>query len=397
MKIAVCMKRVPEMELRFSIAADRKSLDQSGLKYEISDFDGYALEVALQLVERAGPGEVVVLCLGPDGVQETLRKALAMGAARAVQLKADEVPFDGLAIAEALAAELKDGEYDLILFGRMATDTASGTVGPMTARAARPALRHRRSPTSSSRTAGAPPGAISRARPRPSQFPLPAVLTIDEGIARPRLATLKGIMAAKKKPLESEAGAARQGEPHRRVDGAAARAGRRADHRRRGRRGARAGAAAPDRSEGALMATILRVRGIPRRRASEGGVRGGDGRAAGGRRLGRWRSARAGDRRAGHRRQGGGARPLRRRRGRRRRAPGPRALQPGGVRGDRRRAAQARGLPRRVLRRVGAGPRPRAARGRASRREPRLRRHRASRSRATRCSPGIPRTPARSS
>lgn len=103
MKIAVCIKRVPDMEMRFSIAGDRKSLDPSGLKYELGDFDGYALEVGLQLVEKQGPGEVVVLSVGPDGVQETLRKGLAMGAARAVQLKADEVPFDGLAIAQALA------------------------------------------------------------------------------------------------------------------------------------------------------------------------------------------------------------------------------------------------------------------------------------------------------
>jgi electron transfer flavoprotein beta subunit len=73
LNIAVCIKRVPDMELRFSIAADRKSLDQAGLKYDMSDFDGYALEVALQLVERQGPGEVVLVCLGPDGVQETLR------------------------------------------------------------------------------------------------------------------------------------------------------------------------------------------------------------------------------------------------------------------------------------------------------------------------------------
>ena len=142
MNIAVCIKRVPDMELRFSIAADRKSLDQAGLKYDMSDFDGYALEVALQLVEKQGPGEVVLVCVGPDGVQETLRKGLAMGAARAVQLKADEVPLDGLAIANALAAELKDGGYDLILFGRMATDTASGTVGPMVAELLGPALRH---------------------------------------------------------------------------------------------------------------------------------------------------------------------------------------------------------------------------------------------------------------
>ena len=201
MKIAVCLKRVPEMELRFSIAADRKSLDQGGLKYEISDFDGYALEVGLQLVERAGAGEVVALCLGPDGVQETLRKALAMGAARAVQLKADEVPFDGLAIAAALAAELKAGEYDLILFGRMATDTASGTVGPMTAQ-----LLDLPCVTSISHLELADGRGTARrdleGATETVQFPLPAVLTIDEGIARPRLATLKGIMAAKKKPLD---------------------------------------------------------------------------------------------------------------------------------------------------------------------------------------------------
>jgi electron transfer flavoprotein beta subunit len=201
LKIAVCLKRVPEMELRFSIAADRKSLEQGGLKYEISDFDGYALEVGLQLVERAGAGEVTVLCLGPDGVQETLRKALAMGAARAVQLKADEVPFDGLAIAAALAAELKAGEYDLILFGRMATDTASGTVGPMTAQ-----LLDLPCVTAVSHLELADGRGTARrdleGASETLQFPLPAVLTIDEGIARPRLATLKGIMAAKKKPLD---------------------------------------------------------------------------------------------------------------------------------------------------------------------------------------------------
>ncbi len=201
MKIAVCLKRVPEMELRFSIAADRKSLDQAGLKYERGDFVGYALEVGLQLVERAGSGEVVAICLGPDGVQEMLRKALAMGAARAVQLKADEVPFDGCAVATAVAAELKDGGYDLVLFGRMATDTASGTVGPMTAHLLDlpcvTAISHLDVAGGSGTARRDLEGATETV-----QFPLPAVLTIDEGIARPRLATLKGIMAAKKKPLD---------------------------------------------------------------------------------------------------------------------------------------------------------------------------------------------------
>lgn len=188
------------MEMRFSLSGDGKSLDQGGLKYEIGDFDGYALEVGLQLVEKHG-GEVVVISIGPDGVQETLRKGLAMGAARAVQLKADVVPFDGLAIARALSAELKDGGYDLVLFGRVATDTANGTVGPMTAE-----LLDLPCVTSISELEILDGQGRARRELEGSaetmQFPLPAVLTIDEGIARPRLASLKGIMAAKKKPLE---------------------------------------------------------------------------------------------------------------------------------------------------------------------------------------------------
>ena len=200
MKIAVCIKRVPDMEMRFSLAGDRKSLDASGLKYEMGDFDGYALEVGLQLAERHG-GEVVVVSVGPDAVQETLRKGLAMGAARAVQLKADELPFDGLAIARALVAELTEGGYDLILFGRVATDTANGTVGSMTAE-----LLDLPCVTSISKLEISEGRGSARRELEGSaetvQFPLPAVLTIDEGIARARLASLKGIMAAKKKPLE---------------------------------------------------------------------------------------------------------------------------------------------------------------------------------------------------
>src|SRR5215210_1860197 len=190
------------MELRFSIAADRKSLDQAGLKYDLSDFDGYALEVALQLVEKRGTGEVVLICLGPDGVQATLRKGLAMGATRAVQLKADQVPVDGLAIARALSAEIDGAGYDLVLFGRMANDTASGTVGPMVAE-----LLGLPCVTAISHLEIADGHGIARrdleGASETVRFPLPAVLTIDEGIARPRLATLKGIMAAKKKPLET--------------------------------------------------------------------------------------------------------------------------------------------------------------------------------------------------
>jgi electron transfer flavoprotein beta subunit len=200
-KIAVCIKRVPDMDLRFAIGAGGKALDPAGLKFDIADFDGYAVEAALRFVEQQPPGEVVVVSVGPTAVQETLRKALGMGADRAIQLAADEVPFDGMAIATALAAELKDGGYDLVLFGRMATDSANQTVGPMTAH-----LMGVPCVSSVSKLAvAAGRGTAERQLEGASEtieFPLPAVVTVDEGVARPRLPSLKGIMAAKKKPLE---------------------------------------------------------------------------------------------------------------------------------------------------------------------------------------------------
>jgi electron transfer flavoprotein beta subunit len=200
-KIAVCIKRVPDMETRFKIAASGTAVDEAGLKYDMSDFDGYAVETALQLNEKQGPGETVVISLGPDAVQETLRKALSMGADRAVQLKADRVPADGLAIARALAAELQGGGYDLILFGRQAVDSANATVGPMTAE-----LLGLPCATAVSTLDIANGRATARRELEGAaeivEFPLPAVVSVDEGMPRARYPSLKGIMAAKKKPLE---------------------------------------------------------------------------------------------------------------------------------------------------------------------------------------------------
>ena len=203
MKIAVCIKRVPDTELRFSIAGDGKSLDPAGLKYDLSDFDGYAVEVGLRLNEKAGGGEVVAVSLGPDAVQETIRKAISMGAERGVHLRTEAVPFDGLAIAHALAAELKDGGYDLILFGRMATDSANGAVGPMTAQLLGLPCVSAISQIDIADGKGTARRELEGVA-EVVQFPLPAVLTIDEGIARARLPSLKGIMAAKKKPIEAK-------------------------------------------------------------------------------------------------------------------------------------------------------------------------------------------------
>jgi electron transfer flavoprotein beta subunit len=167
----------------------------------MSDFDGYAVEVALRLKEKEGEGDITVISLGPAVVQETLRKALSMGADRAIQLECESVPFDGLAIAKALAAELKDGGYDLTLFGRMAIDSSNQTVGPMTA-----VFLDLPCMTAASSLEIAGGRATARRELEGGaeilEFSLPAVITIDEGIARPRLPSLKGIMGAKKKPLE---------------------------------------------------------------------------------------------------------------------------------------------------------------------------------------------------
>lgn len=211
MKIAVCIKRVPDTEMRFAIAGDGKSVDSTGLKYEISTFDEYAVEAALRLNEAHGPGEVTVIGLGPAGLAELLRRALSMGADRALHLTADEVPFDGAVVAAALADALRDQGFDLILFGRNATDTGSGAVGPIAAHLLGlpcvTAVSHLTIEGQQGTARRVLEGATETVR-----FPLPAVLTIDEGLGRPRIPSLKGIMGAKKKPLEARAavlGAAR--------------------------------------------------------------------------------------------------------------------------------------------------------------------------------------------
>lgn len=203
MKIAVCIKRTPDSESRFRIGAAGAAIDETGLKFDMDDFASYAVEVALQLNEKQGPGETTVYAVGPDSVQETLRKAMSMGADRAVQLKADAPVFDGLAVARALATELRTGSFDLILFGKYAFDTSASIVGTATAE-----LLGMPCVTAASKLEVAGGRGTARRELEGAgeivEFALPAVVTIDEGIARPRYPSLKGIMAAKKKPLETK-------------------------------------------------------------------------------------------------------------------------------------------------------------------------------------------------
>jgi electron transfer flavoprotein beta subunit len=200
-KIAVCIKRVADSETRVKIASDGKSLEEAGVKFILNPYDEFAVEEALRRREHAGAGEVVIVALGPPAAQETIRTALAMGADRGVLLQVERIPPDGLEVARALAAELRDGAYDLILFGKLAIDDANHQVGPMVAEllglpcvttVAHLELEQGRGIAEREIEGGVEVVA----------FPLPAVLTTDKGLNEPRYPALKGIMAAKKKPLE---------------------------------------------------------------------------------------------------------------------------------------------------------------------------------------------------
>jgi len=201
MKIAVCVKRVPDSETRVKIASDGKSLDEAGVKFILNPYDEFAVEEALRRREHAGVGEVVIVSLGPPAAQETIRTALAMGADRGILLQADRVPADGLEVARALAAELKAGAYDLVLFGKMAIDDYNHQVGPMVAELLDlpcvTAIAHLEIAGGKGTAEREIEGGVEVV-----EFRLPAVLTTDKGLNEPRYPALKGIMAAKKKPLE---------------------------------------------------------------------------------------------------------------------------------------------------------------------------------------------------
>lgn len=210
MKIVVCIKRTPDTETRVRIGDTGLAIDPEGVKFIISPYDEFAIEAGLQVKEAEGDGEVVLLSLGDASTQETLRQGLAMGADRAVLLKG-EPGMDGLATAKALAAELKEMDASLILFGMKAADMDQQQVGPMTATLLG-------LPCATAVSEFEVQGGLVNARREVEggieslELDLPAALTITKGKFEPRYASLKGIMAAKRKPLEekeAQAGEAR--------------------------------------------------------------------------------------------------------------------------------------------------------------------------------------------
>jgi electron transfer flavoprotein beta subunit len=199
-KIAVCVKRTPDTETRIKVAADGRSIEDAGVKFVLNPYDEYAVEEALRLKE-AGGGEVVVVSLGSDASQETIRTALAMGADRGVLLRCEAVPPDPLETARALANELGASSFDLVLFGKLAIDDYHHGVGPMVAE-----LLGVPCVTAVSSIEWSGDGGTARREIEGGvevvEFALPAVLTAEKGLNEPRYPALRGIMMAKKKPLE---------------------------------------------------------------------------------------------------------------------------------------------------------------------------------------------------
>lgn len=202
MKTIICLKRVPDTAARIKIADDGRSIDPSGVKFVVSPYDEFAVEAALRLREGGQEGDVVVMSVGDAAAGEQLRQALAMGADSAVLLKGDTT-MDGLATAKALAAELKDAGADLILFGMKAADDDQQQVGPMAAELlGLPCV-------TAVAELSVEDGKVVCEREveggvEVSEAALPAVVTMTKGPHEPRYPSLKGIMAAKRKPMEEK-------------------------------------------------------------------------------------------------------------------------------------------------------------------------------------------------
>ena len=206
MKIAVCVKAVPDAAAGRRIDPATKRLDRSG-ELAISDFDTYAVEEGLKLKEASGEGEVVVVSMGPEKAMDALRKALAMGADRAVLITDSALEdADVLETAVALAGALEQEGADLVLFGQQSADGGGACLWAAVAEKLRcPVV----SQVSELTVDG---GALTGKRQTEFGYdtiraPLPAIVAVSDAINTPRYPSLKGIMGAKKKPQETLAAA----------------------------------------------------------------------------------------------------------------------------------------------------------------------------------------------
>jgi electron transfer flavoprotein beta subunit len=201
MKVAVCINHVPDTETKIKVGADNATIDRTGVNFMMGPYDEIAVEEGLRMRDKF-KGEVIVISLGGDKHKETLRKALAMGVDKAILLK-DDGERDSFGVAAGLAEELRTLAPDVILFGKQSIDYDDAQVGTLVAE-----------------ILGLPSVGVAvkieiengnvvchrevEGGHETVETKLPAVFLAQKGLNEPRYPSLKGIMAAKSKPIEEK-------------------------------------------------------------------------------------------------------------------------------------------------------------------------------------------------
>jgi electron transfer flavoprotein beta subunit len=201
MNVVVCVKQIPDPAAPQSLEPGTHTLARSG-KLILDDSDAYGVEMALQLAEQAGGGEVTLVSMAPNGETSGLRTALAMGAAKAILVSDDSLKgADALTTAKILAAAIKRAEPDLIVAATESSDGYTGTTPVQIAEIlGLPSITFAKSVAIDGST-------IKVDRQTEAGYdevtaPLPALVTVTAGVVEPRYPSFKGIMAAKSKPVD---------------------------------------------------------------------------------------------------------------------------------------------------------------------------------------------------
>lgn len=200
MKIAVCLKAVPDTETKISVAADKLNIDTNGVKFIASPYDEYAVEEALRLKEKHG-GETAVISLGGDECTDVIRDSLARGVDTGTHLKdAQFVNLDPLSTARVLACAIKDGGYDLVLCGQQGVGGDNNQVPSILAEL----LDWPQATVVVKLEIDGSTFKAEREIEGAHEFiegTLPAVISAQKGLNEPRYSSIKGVMAARKKEI----------------------------------------------------------------------------------------------------------------------------------------------------------------------------------------------------
>ena len=202
MKIAVLIKQVPGSDTSLPIKSDESWINEESITYVMNESDNYALEEALQLREKNGDGEVVVISLGPDRVQKVIREGLAKGADRGIHIQVDSAgAVDPLVTASSIANAIKEEKFDLIFSGLQSDDIGMGQTGIILGEILGMSTASLVMATELSENRIKVKRELEAGFFQWVTMTLPSSVTIQSGLNTPRYPSLKGIMGAKKKEI----------------------------------------------------------------------------------------------------------------------------------------------------------------------------------------------------